>query len=138
MITKAVQLGLIIFVASGCYTTRANIPGVLRDDIDKSALTDLGPLRVEKTQWFVMGRGEASRDFLAREIEDEVAKARGNGVRSLRYESEFSVLDLIVSRGTLGLLVPRTFRVTGEIVRIRRPPRVVDAPPPGGLPVTPP
>lgn len=122
----ALLLLLAGLVASGCYTTRATIPGVLRNDIDKSALTDLGPLRVERTQWFVMGAGGASSDFLAREIEDQVAKVRGDGVRSLRYETEFSLLDVIVSRCTLGALVPRTFRVTGQIVRIRRDPASAD------------
>jgi hypothetical protein len=126
-----------VFAASGCYTARADLPGALRNDLQPADTENLGTLAVEKKHYFLLNGllGKPSKDFLAAEIKAQVQKRGGDGVAGLVYESEHTCGDAALGTCTLGCFVPRTYRVTGTVVRIRaprlpgRPAKLVDAAP---------
>lgn len=109
--------------ASGCFTMNAELPGVLRADIPVDERENLGPVTVEKKHWFLVHGffGKVPPDFLAADLKAAVQKRGGDGVAGLKYESEHSCGDTAIGVCTLGCLVPRTYRVTGTIVRLRSP-----------------
>jgi hypothetical protein len=132
---RALALLLVVVAGGGCYTMRAELPGVLRDDVQPAERDSLGPLVVEKKHWFLLDGllGRPPADLLADDIKAAVQRRGGDGVAGLRYESEQSCGDAAIGACTLGCLVPRTYRVSGTVVRIRaprlpgRPAKLVDA-----------
>ncbi len=118
------------FVASGCYTVNASLPGTLRSDVAQQDYERIGVVTIEKNHWFyIYGLvGEVPPDFFAPEIKKAVQQKGGDGLANINYQSEFGCLDLIISQCTAGCVVPRTYKLTGDIVRIKK------APPPGRPP----
>lgn len=132
-------VALLSLGATGCFTMRAELPGVLRDDMTPADSENLGPLTLEKKHWFLVNGllGRVPKDFLAADIKAAVQKRGGDGVAGLKYQSEHTCGDAAIGACTLGCFVPRTYRVTGTIVRIHaprlpgRPAKLVDQAPLG-------
>jgi hypothetical protein len=114
----------VVLACSGCFTLNAELPGSLRGDVNAEDVEKVGDLQIEKGHWFFIGGlvGEPPRDFLAAEIKKQVQAKGGDGVNRLRYESEFGCLDLAIEGCTFSIIAPRTYRVSGEIVRIKKAP----------------
>ena len=116
-------LPLLAMGSAGCFTMRAELPGVLRDDVKPADTENLGPLVVEQQHWFLLHGffGKTPRDFLSGELKAAVQKRGGDGVAGLKYVSEQSCADAAIGTCTFGCVVPRTYRITGTVVRIRAP-----------------
>lgn len=131
-----VVVALMALGASGCFTMRAELPGVLRDDLKPDESENLGPLVVEKKHYFLLNGllGKVPKDFLAADVKAAVQKRGGDGVAGLKYQSEHTCADSALGACTLGCFVPRTYRVTGTVVRIHaarlpgRPAKLVEGP----------
>lgn len=132
-IIVAAALGVII--ASGCYTTRAALPGALRNDVGAADIEKVGALDVEVEHTFFLHGlvGTTPDDMLAAPIRKQVQARGADGVAHVVYESEQGCGDFALTTCTLGCFAPRTYRVRGDIVRIRaprlpgRPAKLVDA-----------
>lgn len=110
--------------ASGCFTANANLPGTLRNDVDDKQAEGVGRVEIEKTHYyFILGLVNAPPPgFLGDELKTQVKQKGGNGVRNLTYEAQFGCLDLVITQLTLGCVAPRTYKVSGEIVKLSAPP----------------
>jgi hypothetical protein len=115
-----------LVLASGCFTMRSDLPGTLRADLDARDVEVLGDLDFEVTQpFFAFGLvSAATPNLFAREIEREARAKGADGVRALRIEATFTVTDLFVACAGCGgaLVATRTYRIRGELVRIKKPP----------------
>lgn len=137
---RHVILAFTLALASGCYTVNASLPGTLRSDVKSADTEQLGTLQIEKTNWyFAWGLiNEPSADFFSTEIKRQVQAKGADGVSNLTYESEYGCVDILVGGITGGCVAPRTFKVSGNLVRIKPAPlpgksvKTVD-----GTPVTP-
>ena len=117
-------LCLFAVASSACFTTRADLPGTLRGDLGPSDVEKVGTLEIEKTNWFFLSglAGQPPADFFANDIQRQVQARGADGVANLRYESQDGCIDWGVSTCTGSLIAPRTFKVTGDIVRIKKAP----------------
>jgi hypothetical protein len=108
---------------TACYTTRAELPGALRNDVQAGDLQKVGVLDVEVEHTFFLGGfvGTTTPEFLAAPIRKQVQARGADGVANVVYESEQGCGDFALSTCTLGCFAPRTYRVRGDIVRIRAP-----------------
>jgi hypothetical protein len=113
----------ILAVFPGCSTVNADLPGVLRSDVTKADVETVGRLDVQRGHTFYLWGllNQPPADFIAPALVREVKAQRGDGVQGFEYQSESTLTDCILSIFTLGILTPRTFRFTGDIVRIRKP-----------------
>ena len=119
-----ILLCTLALTVSGCFTTRAELPGTLRADVTPSDVEKVGELNVEKTNWFFLWglAGTPPADFFATDIQKAVQAKGADGVANLKYESQEGCIDWGVSGCTGYLIAPRTFKVTGDIVRIKKAP----------------
>lgn len=119
-----VSCSLLVLLLSGCFTTRADLPGTLRADVTPTETEKVGTLEIEKTNWFFLWglAGAPPRDFFANDIQKAVQAKGADGVANLKYESQEGCIDWGVSGCTGYLVAPRTFKVTGDIVRIKKSP----------------
>ena len=120
-------LALVCFIvagATGCFTVNAELPGTLRGDVTAQDVEKLGDLNVEKGHWFFLGGlvGAPPRDFFAEEIKKQVQAKGGDGVSHLRYESQQGCLDVGIQACSFSIVAPRSYHVTGDIVRIKKAP----------------
>jgi hypothetical protein len=115
---------MVILALSGCFTTRAELPGTLRADVTPQDVEKIGTLEIEKTNWFFLWGlvGQPPTDFFATDIQKAVQAKGADGVANLKYESQEGCVDWGVSGCTGYLVAPRTFKVTGDIVRIKKAP----------------
>lgn len=116
---------LVLAISSaGCFTTRAELPGTLRADVTPQDVEKVGALEVEKTNWFFFWglAGAPPADFFAKDIQKAVQAKGADGVANLKYESQEGCVDWGISGCTGYLIAPRTFKVTGDIVRIKKAP----------------
>jgi|GEM_PF-1055791 len=113
-----------IALASGCFTVNADLPGTLRGDVASTDTERVGTLSVEKNHWFyVYGLiGETPKDFFSTEIKKAVQQKGADGVANLSYQSELGCMDLVISGCTIGCVTPRSYTITGDIVRIKKSP----------------
>jgi hypothetical protein len=113
-----------VVATSGCFTVRAELPGALRSDVATTDTDKVAELKVETTAWFFLAGllGEPPKDFVANEIRRQVQAKGADGVAGLTYRSEFGCVDLAIGGCTAGLVTPRSIRVSGDIVRIRKAP----------------
>jgi hypothetical protein len=120
---------------TGCFTMRADLPGTLRGDVAEPELVVLAPFSVEHTQYYALNGlvGRPAADVFAAEVRRQVSRRGADGVAHLVYESTHTVGDVAIGLCTFGCLAPRTYRLTGDVVRIRkqrlpgRPAKLVDA-----------
>ena len=109
--------------SSGCFTMNASLPGTLRSDIEESRLEKVGRFEKEMNHWFIpFGMGEAPSTMFREELLKEVHKSGADGVANLRFESYHGCFDLLVGAGTCMIVRPRTFKLSGDIVRIKKAP----------------
>lgn len=128
MSMRTVPRALVMVVAAcwatGCYTVEANLPGTLRNDVKAADTEPKGTLTIEKTNWFLFWGlvGAPAPDFFSAEIKRQVQAKGADGVAKLTYESQDGCADLLVGGLTLGIVAPRTYKVTGDLVRIKAAP----------------
>jgi len=110
--------------ASGCYTVNADLPGTLRGDVADSETERVGTVTIEKSEWFFLWGiiGETPKDFVAAELKKQVQAKGADGVANITWQSQFGCLDLLASGCTAGCVTPRSYKVTGDIVRIKKSP----------------
>ena len=115
---------VVVALTSGCMTVNADLPGTLRGDVAEHEVEKIGELRIEKGNWFFLWGlvGEPPADFFATDIQKAVQAKGGDGVARLKYESQESCLDWGLTRCTFALIIPRSYIVSGDIVRIKKPP----------------
>ena len=118
---RLLLLAIAFVMTSACYTTRAELPGTLRNDVKPSDVEKVGALDVEVEHTFFLEGlvGATAPDFLAAPIRKQVQARGADGVMNVVYESEQGCGDTALSTCTLGCFAPRTYRVRGDIVRIR-------------------
>ena len=123
---------LALTLSAGCYTVNADLPGTLRGDVATADTEKLGSFTVEKTNtYFLKGLiGAPGADFFGSEISEEVRTKGGDGVANLVFDSQMAPVDVLVGCVTCNIVTPRTYKVTGDVVRIRRVP-VAGTPPDG-------
>jgi hypothetical protein len=120
---KCVALLLALVTLSGCYTTRAELPGALRNDVKPADIEKVGALDVEVEHTFYLHGfvGTTPSELLAAPLRKQVQARGADGVANVVYESEQGCGDFALTTCTLGCFAPRTYRVRGDIVRIRAP-----------------
>ena len=111
-------------LVSGCFTVNSELPGTLRGDVGSADTERVGTMSIEKNHWFyVYGLvGETPKDFFSTEIKKAVQQKGADGVANLNYQSELGCMDLVISGCTIGCVTPRTYKITGDIVRIKKSP----------------
>ena len=121
LLRRAALLVVVTALAPACFTVEANLPGTLRNDVASEHIETVGKLEVEKTNWFFFWAlvGDPPPDFFATEIQQQVKAKNGDGVAKLTYESQFGCVDLIVNGVTGGCIAPRTYKLSGDIVRLK-------------------
>lgn len=117
-------LGLASLASSACFTMNADLPGTLRGDVANGDVERIGSISYETGHWFYLWGlvGAPPRDVFAAEISKQVRAKGGDGVANLRYEGEFGCIDIGIGGCTGGCIMPRTYRVTGDVVRIKKAP----------------
>jgi len=126
--TRATSLAFLTLslTLSGCFGLRADLPGTLRADLQADDVEVLGDLDIEVTRpFFVFGLiGSTPPNAFAQEIARAAEASGADGVRALRIESTFTVSDLLIGCAGCGgaVVVTRTYRITGELVRIKKSP----------------
>lgn len=122
--TRILSLIAVLVLASGCYTMNAALPGTLRNDVKSDQTEKVGSLKVEKTHWFFIGGlvGAPPDDVFAQEIKKQVQARGADGVANLTYEANEGCTDILISRLTCQLVAPRSYVVSGDIVRIKAAP----------------
>ena len=122
-------------LAAGCFTMNAEMPGTLRPDLAATDVEPVGSFSIQKSNTFLFWglAGAPSAEFFAADLRREVAAKRGDGVQNLTWESEFGCIDLLLGRLTCGLVSPRTYKLSGEVVRIKA--RPLPGAPPSPVPV---
>lgn len=140
---KLIAIAIVVLASSGCYTVNAKLPGTLRNDLSAEDYEKVGTLNYETSHWyFVYGLvGSPPEDFLSKEIKSQVQSKGADGVANLKYESQAGCMDLLIHTcAGNGCISPRTYKVTGDLVRIKKAPLpgaapTADAAPPATAPV---
>lgn len=117
-------VALTVAAATGCYTVEANLPGTLRNDIKSDQTETVGTVSIEKGNWFFLWglMGSPPSDFFSTELKQQVKAKGGDGVSGLTYESQNGCVDLLIGGLTCGIVGPMTFKVTGNVVRLKTAP----------------
>lgn len=140
MLRIATLLAVGLAVLPGCFTVNADLPGSLRSDVTKDDVETVGHFDVQKGNTFMFWglSGQPPADFIATELAREVKAKNGDGVQNFQYQSEFGCMDILLGSITCGILSPRTFHFSGDVVRIRKPTLAGGAPStdPGTPPAT--
>lgn len=126
-------------LTSGCYTMNASLPGTLRGDVEPERLETVGQFEYEVNHWFIpCGLGAAPETEIRKEILRQTKEKGADGVANLKFEAYTGPVDCLIGR-VCPIIQPRTFRVSGDLVRIKKPPlpgqRPTEAPPGGPITV---
>lgn len=121
---RLITLALVLAASTGCFTLNASLPGTLRNDVKSDQTEKVGTLSYETTHWFYLFGlvGAPEEDIFAAEIKKQVQARGADGVANLTVESKAGCFDLLVNYCTCQLIAPRTYNVTGDIVRIKAAP----------------
>jgi hypothetical protein len=138
-VTRALVVLLLLGALGGCYTMRADVPGVMREDVDDAVVVGTFDARITR-MYLLGGLVDPARDddaFAAAML--EAARAQhADGVANLVFESGFSPGDFALNLLSCGVVSPRTYRLRGDLVRIEGAAvpggPVVDAAPTGARP----
>lgn len=111
-------------LSSGCYTLRAQVPGALRGDLEDEEVVVTGAFDAEVTRLYVLWGlvPMGPEDDLALALTEAVEEGQADGVANLVFETRFTITDLVIQTITLGVVVPRTYRLRGDVVRIQASP----------------
>ncbi len=136
---KSLPLAMILVAAllgSGCMTVKAQLPGTLRGDVEKTDVEKVGSFKYETGNWFFLWGliGAPAEDVFAKEIRQQVLSKGADGVENLAVTSKSGCLDLIIGACTCALVVPRSYEVTGDLVRIKKAPLPGNPPKAGPAP----
>lgn len=111
-------------LASGCFSMRTQLPGAVRADLDDEQVIVHGRVDVEVSRvylfWGLLPLGDD--EALALALRDNAVQQGGDGVANLVFDTYFSPVDVMLQTITLGILAPRTYRLRGDVVRIRAAP----------------
>lgn len=109
--------------ASGCLTMNASLPGTLRSDVSEGRIDKVGRFEKEVNHMFIpCGFGSAPSTAFRQALLEE-AKARGaDGVANVRFEAYSGCFDLLIMGATCTIVTPRTYKLSGDLVRIRKAP----------------
>ena len=114
----------VLALASGCMTLNAELPGTLRGDVPKGDTEKVGDLKIEKNNmyllWGVANLGAPDKKVFEEEILKQVKAKGGDGVANLKYDANEGCVDLLLSTCTVGIIAPRQYTLTGDIVKIRK------------------
>lgn len=123
--TAAAAVSLTALLASGCLTSRSALPGVLRSDLADQEVTVVETVDVTHTHFFLLWglAPDAPEDLFRDDIQAAVQNAGADGLANVRLDSHYTVVDGVLNMVTLGFLVPRTYRLRGDVVRIAAPPK---------------
>ena len=118
---SAVVLACVLSLATGCYTMNADLPGTLRTDVSNDETEKVGTFTIEKTNGWLLGGlvGAPATDFWTADLQREVKAKGGDGAANVVYESQFSFVDMLLGCVTCSIYVPRTYKLSGDIVKIR-------------------
>jgi hypothetical protein len=140
MLRFAFVLAVGLVALPGCYTVNADLPGTLRSDVTKDDVERVDHFDVQKGNTFMFWglTGQPPPNFVSDVLKDEVKKKNGDGVQNFEYHSESGCMDILLGSITCGIIAPRTYRFTGDVVRIRKPTLAGVAPStdPGAPPAT--
>ena len=116
----AASVATVFLLGAGCLTARLQVPGVLREDLPPDGVKVVGAFDAEHSHfYFVFGAlTDAPEDLFATELKSAVAAANGDGIANVRFEAFTSPLDYLVGAVTLGFVVPRSYRMRGDIVTL--------------------
>jgi hypothetical protein len=117
-------LALLTAVATGCFTMDANVPGTLRTDLSKTDYEKVGEIKHEYSHWFFLWGlvGQPEPDVFANIMKTEVQKKGADGVANFTLEGQWGCFDLGVGCVTLGIISPRTYNISADIVRVKTTP----------------
>jgi hypothetical protein len=120
--TRFFLCSIIALGAAGCYTVNAQLPGAIRND--KPEVEKVGQVNIEKSNYFFLAGlvGDPGPEFFAAELKKQVQAKGGDGVSNLTYESQLGCVDLIITGCTIGIVAPRSYKMSGDIVRIKSAP----------------
>lgn len=120
---RALATAAVVVASSGCFTMNAAVPGTLRSDVESTDVDRVGTLNVEKTNFFFFWGlvGAPDKTFFQEELKQQVAANNGDGVANLRYEAQEGCVSLIIGGITCGIVAPRDYKLSGDIVRIKVP-----------------
>lgn len=116
-------IAAVVALGSGCFTVNAAVPGTLRSDVQTSETESVGTVAIEKTHFFFFWGlvGAPEKSFISDDLTKQVSARGGDGVANLRYEAQTGCLSLLISSVTCGIVAPRDYKVTGEVVKIKVP-----------------
>ena len=121
---RLIAIALSLAALTGCYTVNAKLPGTVRTDVSADQTEKVGSLSYETTHWyFIAGLiGAPAEDVFSEEIKKQVQARGADGVANLTYEAKFGCLDIVLTACTCNIIAPRTYTVSGDIVRIKAAP----------------
>lgn len=130
-------IAVVSLAAQGCFTINADLPGTVRGDVSTSDYEKVGTLSIEKNHWFFIGGlvGAPDEKFFAADIKKQVEAKGGDGVANLTYEGQHGCMDLVCTGCSAYIISPRTYKVTGDIVRMKK--EAVPGKPVASAPVAP-
>ena len=135
--TALAAIVVLSLATQGCFTVNASLPGTVRGDVASSDYEKVGTLNIEKNHWFyVFGLLNApAENFFADDIKKQVQAKGGDGVANLTYEAQTGCMDLVCTGCSSNIISPRTYKVTGDIVRMKK--EAVPGKPVASAPVAP-
>ncbi len=104
---------------TGCYTLRADVPGVMRDRVDDAVIVGTFDETVTRTYFFGGLIGPSDQDLFRDAMLESARAHQADGVANLMFEARFSPMDYALSIGTCAVVAPRTYRLKGDLVRLR-------------------
>jgi hypothetical protein len=121
MLRFSAVLACVLGLATGCYTMNADLPGTLRTDVSNDETEKVGTFTIEKSNGWLLGGlvGAPPTDFWTADLQREVKAKGGDGAANIVYESQFSFVDELLGCVTCSIYAPRTYKLSGDIVKIR-------------------
>lgn len=115
---------LALALASGCLRLHAHLPGTLRADLDDEQVIVRDSIDVEHTRFYLLWGllPLSDDDELTLAAREQALAAGGDGLANLVFEARFTPVDYVLQVLTLGVLMPRTYRLRADVVRIDAPP----------------
>ena len=120
---RTVILLLFTVVTAGCFHMRAPLPGALRQDVGER-LEVVGHFETQFTHYYVLhgAFGAPEEDLLYNALLSQARAHGADGVANVTVETSFRITGVAVAICTFSLLHPRTYKLTGDLVKIHAPP----------------
>ena len=108
--------------STGCFTINAKLPGTLRGDLSDEDVEVVGTYTYEGTETFILGYGTKKSTAYYDDLMRAAAEQKADGLTNIRFESYFTQSDWILRHLTCTCISPRTYRLSGDLVRIKERP----------------